>query len=41
MSRLEECDRLAAEFVTERLGGFRLSPVEVTEGQVLASQLSH
>jgi heme-degrading monooxygenase HmoA len=37
---IEECDKLAAEFVTERLGGFRLSPGEVTEGEVLASQAS-
>lgn len=37
---VEECDRLAAEFVTERLGGFQLSEVEATEGKVLASMLS-
>jgi hypothetical protein len=36
---LDECDRRAAEFVTERLGGFRLSEVEITEGEVLASHL--
>jgi heme-degrading monooxygenase HmoA len=34
---MEECDRRAAEFVTKRLAGFRLSEVEITEGQVLAS----
>jgi heme-degrading monooxygenase HmoA len=37
---VEQCDTLAAEFVTERLEGFRLTDVEVTEGKVLASQLS-
>ena len=37
---MHECDRLAAEFVKERMGGFRLSEVDVTEGEVLASQLS-
>jgi hypothetical protein len=37
---VEECDRLAVEFVTERLGGFRLSEVEITEGEVLGSHLS-
>jgi len=36
----EECDRLAGEFVKERLGGFRLTEVQVTEGKVLASQRS-
>jgi heme-degrading monooxygenase HmoA len=37
---VQECDRRAAEFVTDRLGGFQLSDVETTEGKVLASQLS-
>ena len=37
---VEQCDRLAGEFVTEQLGGFRLSEVETTEGKVLASSLS-
>ena len=36
---IEECDRRAAEFVEQRLSGYRLSGVEVTEGQVLASQV--
>jgi hypothetical protein len=36
---IEECDRRAAEFVEERLGGFRLSRTEITEGEVLASQV--
>jgi hypothetical protein len=35
---IEECDRLAAEFVKSELGDFRLSEVQVTEGQVLASR---
>lgn len=38
---VERCDRLAAEFVAERLGGFHLSDVKTTEGKVLASLLSH
>lgn len=37
---IEECDRLAAQFVEQRLGGFQLSDVEVREGKVLASQTS-
>ena len=37
---MERCDRLAAEFVAERLGGFHLSDVKTTEGKVLASLLS-
>jgi hypothetical protein len=37
---VEECDRLATEFVADRLEGFRLSEVEVTEGEVLASNIS-
>ena len=38
---VEECDRLAAEFVEQRLQGFRLSDVQITAGEVLASQQSH
>jgi hypothetical protein len=34
----EESDRLAASWVAERLGEFQLSPVEITEGDVLASK---
>jgi heme-degrading monooxygenase HmoA len=37
---VEECDKLAGEFVAERLGGFQLSDVETTEGKVLASLFS-
>ena len=37
---VEEYDRRAAEFVEQRLEGFQLSDVEITEGQVLASHLS-
>lgn len=37
---VEECDRLAGDFVRERLKGFRLSDVEITEGKVLTSLLS-
>jgi heme-degrading monooxygenase HmoA len=37
---VDECDRMAAEFVAERLGGFRLSELEVTKGEVFASQRS-
>ena len=37
---VEECDRRAAEFVSERLEGFQLAEVEVTEGKVLASMIS-
>jgi hypothetical protein len=37
---IAECDRLAADFVAEHLGGFQLSQVETIEGKVLASQLS-
>jgi heme-degrading monooxygenase HmoA len=37
---VEECDRLAAGFVAERMKGFRLSEAQVTEGKVLASMLS-
>jgi hypothetical protein len=36
---IEECDRLAAQFVEEHLAGFRISQVEITEGEVLASQV--
>jgi hypothetical protein len=36
----EECDRLAAKFVAERLEGFQLAEAEMTEGKVLASLLS-
>lgn len=35
---IEECDRLTAEFVKSELGDFRLSELQVTEGQVLASR---
>ena len=34
---IEECDRRAAEFVERKLAGFRLSDIEVREGQGLAS----
>jgi len=37
---IEECDRRAAKFVEQQLAGFQVSDVEVTEGQVLASQTS-
>jgi len=36
---VDQCDQLAVEFVQEKLGGFRLSEVETTEGKVLASLL--
>ena len=35
---IEECDRRATQFVERKLAGFRLSDIEVREGQVLASQ---
>ena len=37
---IEECDRRATKFAEHRLAGFQVSDVEVTEGQVLASQTS-
>jgi hypothetical protein len=36
---VEQCDELAVQFVQEKLGGFRLSEVDTTEGKVLASLL--
>ncbi len=36
---IEECDRRTAKLVEERLSGYRLSSVEINEGQVLASQI--
>jgi hypothetical protein len=36
---VEQCDELAGEFVREKLGGFRLTEVDTTEGKVLASLL--
>lgn len=37
---LDQCDKLAAAFVTKRLGGFQISDVEITEGEILASHVS-